>query len=256
MADLIGSGPMASERMLHSGSGVVASGVRRTFGPVEAVRGIDLNASPGEVTALVGPNGAGKTTLLRGLSRLNDAEFEEATLLGAPLPSSPYDVVMAGLVHVPERRRLFPGLTVQDNLELGARRLGKGAKKTKEEDLERVFTLFPKLKERAGQAAGTLSGGEQQQCAIGRGLMARPKVLLLDEPTLGLSVGVKEAIVGSIQVIKDAGTTMLLVEQDVSFAFRCADRVIVLEHGQVAREGPTAQIANDPYVKQAYLGVA
>jgi branched-chain amino acid transport system ATP-binding protein len=127
---------------------------------------------------------------------------------------------------------------------------------SKAEDLERVFTLFPKLRERAGQAAGTLSGGEQQQCAIGRGLMARPKLLLLDEPTLGLSVGVKEAIIGSIQVIKDAGTTMLLVEQDVSFAFRCADRVIVLEHGQVAREGPTAQIAADPYVKQAYLGVA
>jgi branched-chain amino acid transport system ATP-binding protein len=243
------SSPTSSDRVLS------VRGLKIAFGKAQILDGIDLHVDAGETLAVVGPNGAGKTTLLRGLSRLNDAQFEEATLLGAPLPSSPYDVVMAGMVHVPERRRLFPGLTVQDNLELGARRLRKN-KSTKSEDLERVFTLFPKLKERSGQAAGTLSGGEQQQCAIGRGLMARPKLLLLDEPTLGLSVGVKEAIVASIQVIKDAGTTMLLVEQDVSFAFRCADRVIVLEHGQVAREGPTAQIAADPYVKQAYLGVA
>jgi branched-chain amino acid transport system ATP-binding protein len=243
------SSPTSSDRVLS------VRGLKIAFGKAQILDGIDLHVDVGETLAVVGPNGAGKTTLLRGLSRLNDAQFEEATMLGAPLPSSPYDVVMAGMVHVPERRRLFPGLTVQDNLELGARRLRKN-KSTKSEDLERVFTLFPKLKERSGQAAGTLSGGEQQQCAIGRGLMARPKLLLLDEPTLGLSVGVKEAIVGSIQVIKDAGTTMLLVEQDVSFAFRCADRVIVLEHGQVAREGPTAQIAADPYVKQAYLGVA
>jgi branched-chain amino acid transport system ATP-binding protein len=231
-------------------------GLQVAFGKAQILNGIDLHVDTGETLAVVGPNGAGKTTLLRGLSRLNAARFESATLLGAPLPTAPYDVVMAGLVHVPERRRLFPGLTVQDNLELGARRLGRSAGGTRAEDLERVFTLFPKLRERAGQAAGTLSGGEQQQCAIGRGLMARPKLLLLDEPTLGLSVGVKEAIIGSIQTIKDAGTTMLLVEQDVGFAFRCADRVIVLEHGQVAREGPTAQIAADPYVKQAYLGVA
>jgi len=228
------------------------------FGKAQILNGIDLHVDAGETVAVVGPNGAGKTTLLRGLSRLNSARFAEATLLGAALPTAPYDVVMAGLVHVPERRRLFPGLTVQDNLELGARRLRKqpGGGSGRTEDLDRVFTLFPKLKERAGQAAGTLSGGEQQQCAIGRGLMARPKLLLLDEPTLGLSVGVKEAIIGSLQLIKDAGSTMLLVEQDVGFAFRCADRVIVLEHGRVAREGPTAQIAADPYVKQAYLGVA
>jgi branched-chain amino acid transport system ATP-binding protein len=148
-----------------------------------------------------------------------------------------------------------PGLTIRDNLELGARRLRKQPN-TRDEDLERVYSLFPKLKERSGQTAGTLSGGEQQQCAIGRSLMGRPTLLLLDEPTLGLSVGVKEAIIGSIQSIKDTGTTMLLVEQDVNFAFRCADRVVVLEHGLVAREGPTAQIAADPYVKQAYLGVA
>ena len=230
-------------------------GLKVAFGKAQVLNGIDLHVDSGECLAVVGPNGAGKTTLLRALSRLNSGSFEQAEFDGKPLPSSAYDVVMAGLVHCPERRRLFPGLSIRDNLELGARRLRK-ASDTKAEDLERVYTLFPKLKERASQSAGTLSGGEQQQCAIGRSLMGRPKLLLLDEPTLGLSVGVKEAIVGSIQIIKDAGTTMLLVEQDVNFAFRCADRVVVLEHGQVAREGPTAQIAADPYVKQAYLGVA
>ena len=225
-----------------------------SFGKAQVLDGVTFHVDEGETVAVVGPNGAGKTTLLRALSRLNgwtgSVEFD-----GAPLPKKPYDVVMAGLVHTPERRRLFPGLTIRDNLELGARRLRKQAN-TRAEDLERVYALFPKLKERAGQTAGTLSGGEQQQCAIGRSLMGRPKLLLLDEPTLGLSVGVKEAIIAGIKGIQEVGTTMLLVEQDVTFAFRCAERVVVLEHGLVAREGPTAQIAADPYVKKAYLGVA
>jgi branched-chain amino acid transport system ATP-binding protein len=224
-----------------------------SFGKAQVLDGVTFHVDKGETVAVVGPNGAGKTTLLRALSRLNTSsgavEFE-----GKPLPRKPYDVVMAGLVHCPERRRLFPGLTIRDNLELGARRLRKQGSRA--EDLERVYALFPKLKERAGQTAGTLSGGEQQQCAIGRSLMGRPTLLLLDEPTLGLSVGVKEAIIAGIKGIQEAGTTMLLVEQDVTFAFRCAERVVVLEHGQVAREGPTEQIAADPYVKKAYLGVA
>ncbi|HUR50647.1 MAG TPA: ABC transporter ATP-binding protein [Mycobacteriales bacterium] len=226
-----------------------------SFGKAQVLAGVDLDVESGETLAVVGPNGAGKTTLLRALSRLNDATFGEATFAGRPLPASPYGTVMAGLVHCPERRRLFPGLTVRDNLELGARRLRKDPS-TREEDLARVFALFPRLGERQKQAAGTLSGGEQQQCAIGRALMARPLLLMLDEPSLGLSVGIKEAIVASLQTIKDAGTTMLLVEQDVGFAFRCADRAVVLEHGTVALEGPVAKVAADPYVKQAYLGVA
>jgi branched-chain amino acid transport system ATP-binding protein len=224
------------------------------FGKAQVLDGVSFHVDKGETVAVVGPNGAGKTTLLRALSRLNtssgDVEFD-----GKPLPKKAYDVVMSGLVHTPERRRLFPGMTIRDNLELGARRLRKQPN-TRDEDLERVYSLFPKLKERSGQTAGTLSGGEQQQCAIGRSLMGRPTLLLLDEPTLGLSVGVKEAIIAGIKGIQEAGTTMLLVEQDVSFAFRCAERIVVLEHGQVAREGPTAQIAADPYVKKAYLGVA
>ncbi len=224
------------------------------FGKAQVLDGVSFHVDKGETVAVVGPNGAGKTTLLRALSRLNTSsgsvEFD-----GRPLPKKPYDVVMAGLVHTPERRRLFPGLTIRDNLELGARRLRKSPN-TRAEDLERVYALFPKLGERANQTAGTLSGGEQQQCAIGRSLMGRPTLLLLDEPTLGLSVGVKEAIIAGIKGIQEVGTTMLLVEQDVTFAFRCAERVVVLEHGQVAREGATEQIAADPYVKKAYLGVA
>jgi len=243
------AGPTPGDRVLD------VQDLKVSFGKAQVLDGISLHVDRGECLAVVGPNGAGKTTLLRALSRLNDSTSSALEFDGRPLGKDAYAVVMAGLVHCPERRRLFPGLTIRDNLELGARRLRKQPD-TRAEDLDRVFTLFPKLKERASQSAGTLSGGEQQQCAIGRSLMGRPTLLLLDEPTLGLSVGVKEAIVASIQTIKDAGTTMLLVEQDVNFAFRCADRVVVLEHGQVAREGPTAQIAADPYVKQAYLGVA
>jgi branched-chain amino acid transport system ATP-binding protein len=234
---------------------LVVRGLEVSFAKARVLAGIDLHVDAGETVTVVGPNGAGKTTLLRALSRLNDGTFAEATFAGRPLPTSPYDVVMAGLVHCPERRRLFPGLSVRDNLELGARRLRKSPS-TREEDLARVFALFPQLKDRQRQAAGTLSGGEQQQCAIGRALMARPVLLLLDEPSLGLSIGVKEAIIASLQSIKDDGTTMLLVEQDVGFAFRCADRAVVLEHGTVALTGPVADVAADPYVKQAYLGVA
>ena len=234
---------------------LVVRGLEVSFGKAKVLDGIDLHVEAGETLAVVGPNGAGKTTLLRALSRLNDGTFTEASFAGQPLPRSPYDVVMAGLVHCPERRRLFPGLTVRDNLELGARRLRK-TPGTRQDDLDRVFTLFPKLKERERQAAGTLSGGEQQQCAIGRALMARPVLLLLDEPSLGLSIGVKQAIITSLQTIKDAGTTMLLVEQDVGFAFRCADRAIVLEHGGVAISGPVKKVAANPHVKKAYLGVA
>jgi branched-chain amino acid transport system ATP-binding protein len=229
-------------------------GLEVLLGKAQILAGIDLHVDVGETLAVVGPNGAGKTTLLRALSRLVQSTSEAVLFEGKPLPATAHGVVHAGLVQCPERRRLFPGLSVRDNLELGAHRL-RGTQAQRQLDLERVFGLFPKLAERQGQAAGTLSGGEQQQCAIGRALMARPVLLLLDEPTLGLSVGVKKAIIAGLQSIKNAGSTMLLVEQDVSFAFRVADRAVVLEHGVVALEGPVAQVEADPYVRTAYLGV-
>ena len=165
-------------------------------------------------------------------------------------------MVKAGLVHCPERRRLFPGLTVRGNLDLGTHRLGRAGAAHRKEDLDKVFELFPRLAERQSQQAGTLSGGEQQQCAIGRALMARPTLLVLDEPTLGLSVGIKEAIANGVQAIAAAGTTMLLVEQDVTFALRCAQRAVVLEHGRVTLSGPSEKIRDDPHVREVYLGVA
>ena len=224
------------------------------FGKAQILEGLTMHVVSGELAAVVGPNGAGKTTLLRALSRLNSwtgqIDFD-----GAPLPKTVVGTVKAGLIQVPERRRLFPGLTVAQNLEMGSHRFGRGHRGA-EADLERVHQLFPRIAERMGQRAGTLSGGEQQQLAIGRALMARPKLLLLDEPTLGLSVGIKDVIASSVQALKDSGITILLVEQDVSFAVRVADRMIVLEHGAVAVEGPTDQVADDPYVRKVYLGVA
>ena len=228
--------------------------LRVAVGQAQVLDGLSIRVLPHELVAVVGPNGAGKTTFLRALSRLNAWEGA-VDFDGAPLPKTTVGTVEAGLIQVPERRRLFPGLTVADNLEMGTHRFGRGHRGA-EADLDRVHQLFPRLAERMGQRAGTLSGGEQQQLAIGRALMARPKLLLLDEPTLGLSVGVKDVIASSVQQLKDSGITILLVEQDVSFAVRVADRMVVLEHGAVAVEGPTAQVADDPYVRQVYLGVA
>ena len=238
---------MPTERLLD------ARGICVAFGKAEVLNGIDLHVDRGELVAVVGPNGAGKTSLLRALSRLNNGTGD-ITFDGSPLPRTTVGTVRAGLIHCPERRRLFPGLTVRENLELGAHRLGRASGRAA--DLERVYALFPILGQREDQAAGTLSGGEQQQLAIARALMARPLLLLLDEPTLGLSVSVRAAIIGSVRSLKDAGITVLLVEQDVSFAVRCADRIVVLENGAVARSGPAAEIAADPHVRKVYLGVA
>jgi branched-chain amino acid transport system ATP-binding protein len=239
---------MATDRILD------ARGVAVAFGKAEVLAGVDVHVDKGETVAVVGPNGAGKTTLLRALSRLVRSTGDIA-FGGAPLPEHAPAVARAGLLHCPERRRVFPGLSVRDNLEMGAHRFGRDRSR-RDDDYERVYTLFPRLQERGHQAAGTLSGGEQQQLAIGRCLMGRPTLMLLDEPSLGLSAGVKEAIASSVESMHQAGVTMLLVEQDVTFAFRCADRVLVLEHGTVARDGPTAVISADPYVRQVYLGVA
>ncbi|MCW2680951.1 MAG: livF [Frankiales bacterium] len=225
-----------------------------SFGKAQVLDGVTFHVDKGETVAVVGPNGAGKTTLLRALSRLNawsgSVEFD-----GRPLPKKAYDVVMAGLVHTPERRRLFPGLSIRDNLELGARRLRKEPN-TRAEDLERVYTLFPKLKERAGQTAGTLSGGEQQQCAIGRSLMGRPRLLLLDEPSMGLAPKLIQQIFSIIREINTQGTTVLLVEQNAQQALSVADRAYILETGSIVKEGTGRELLGDPAIKEAYLGVA
>jgi branched-chain amino acid transport system ATP-binding protein len=239
----------------HDGSApaLEVRGLRVAYGKAVVLDGVDLVLHPRETLTVVGPNGAGKTSLLRGLSRLVPSDGD-VFLNGEPLPGKPIQAVKAGLIHTPEGRRLFPGLTVRENLRLGAHRLGRKADVKK--DLEQVIELFPRIGERLNQVAGTMSGGEQQQLAIGRSLMARPKVLLLDEPSMGLSVGIKEVIAQSVEALKDTGITMLLVEQDVTFAFRCADRAVVLEHGKVAYEGTVDEVANDPRVREAYLGVA
>ena len=223
------------------------------YGGAVAVESVTLRVHEGECVGVVGANGAGKTTTLRALSRLHPSGGT-ITFAGEPLPGSTVGAVKAGLVQCPERRRLFPQLSVKDNLAMGGYRLGRSG--GAQEDYDRVFELFPRLGERQDQKAGTMSGGEQQQCAIGRALMARPRLLLLDEPTMGLSVGIKEVILDSLQAVKDSGVTMLLVEQDVSFALRAADRLAVLEHGTVAQEGPAKEVGNDPRVREAYLGVS
>ena len=228
-------------------------GLKAAYGSAVAVEDVSLQVHTGECVGVVGANGAGKTTMLRSLSRLHPSDGQ-VLFDGEPLPRSAVGAVKAGLVQCPERRRLFPQLSVRDNLAMGAYRLGRSG--GADEDYDRVFDLFPRLKERADQKAGTMSGGEQQQCAIGRSLMARPRLLLLDEPTLGLSVGIKEVILGSLQAVKDSGVTMLLVEQDIQFALRAADRLVVLEHGEVVHEGPAEEVAADPKVREAYLGAA
>lgn len=220
---------------------------------VTAVRGVDIRIDAGEVVTIIGSNGAGKTTLLK-------------TLVGLVTPSSgsvwlgDVDVtrlstearVRAGLVLVPEGRHVFPGLSVRENLVLGAYHRRRA--KDREGDLEKVLELFPILAERAKQAAGTLSGGQQQMLAIGRGLMARPSVLLLDEPSLGLSPQATEEVANRLIELSEIGTTMILVEQNAEMAFAVAERGYVLERGSVVTEGDVAALRTDPKVQEAYLG--
>ncbi|MFZ1058586.1 MAG: ABC transporter ATP-binding protein [Candidatus Rokuibacteriota bacterium] len=226
-------------------------GIEVAYGQVPAVRGASLEVRPGEIVALIGSNGAGKTTTLRAISGLLPIqrgliEFEGDRLDG--LPSS--KVVGRGIAHVPEGRQLFPTMTVLENLELGA----GAVKALKAESLEWVFELFPRLRERRRQLAGTLSGGEQQMVAIGRGLMARPKLLMLDEPSLGLAPVVVRAIFDNLVEINRRGMAILLVEQNVLRALQLSHRGYVLENGQIVLEGPRDTLLADGHIKQAYLG--
>ena len=227
--------------------------LRGGYGRVEVLRGIDLDVHPGEVVALLGSNGAGKTTLNNTLSGLLPAfsgtiRFEDRSLTGARYT----DIVAAGLIHVPEGRRVFPNLTVYENLELGSYRR---ARANREKNLERVFEVFPKLKERTSQRAGTLSGGEQQMLAIGRGLMAEPRLLVLDEPSLGLSPVAVEELFALIARLNKEGLPILLVEQNVGQSLEIANRAYVLENGAIVFEGTPAELLANAELKRAYLGL-
>ena len=229
-------------------------GVAAGYGDVLAVRSISLEVAPGECVALIGANGAGKTTTLRAIAGLLPLRggrilFEGRSLAGL----TPREIVALGLAHVPEGRQVFASLTVLENLEMGART--PAARAARRETLDEVFALFPRLKERAPQAAGTLSGGEQQMLAIGRALMARPRLLLLDEPSLGLAPIAVRSIMEIVATVNRRGTTILLVEQNVRRALALCGRGYVVENGVVALVGSREELLRSDHVRQAYLGM-
>ena len=222
------------------------------YGEIQALKGVALEVRPGEIVTLLGNNGAGKTTTLKSISGLLAPRRGRIALEGQPLSGvPPHEIVLRGIAHVPEGRRIFNRLTVRENLMMGAYlRNDQGISA----DLDRVFALFPVLKERVGQVAGTLSGGEQQMLAIGRALMARPRLLLLDEPSMGLAPVLVERIFETVADINRQGTTILLVEQNAAMALTIAHRGYVLETGTIALGGTAAELAQNPDVRRAYLG--
>jgi branched-chain amino acid transport system ATP-binding protein len=227
------------------------SGLSAGYGRVEVLWDVDLKVDQGEIVALVGSNGAGKTTLLRAVSGLirptgGEIRFDGEALRGL----APERVVALGVAHVPEGRRLFPGLTVRENLLAGAFASRNGA------DLGDALELFPHLRDRLGQVAGSLSGGEQQMCAIARGLMSRPKLLMIDELSFGLAPKLVDEILERLRAVAERGTALLIVEQDVDAALRLAGRGYVLETGRIVTTGKSAELLEDPRVREAYLGVA
>ena len=224
------------------------------YGPIQALHGLSLEVKQAEIVTLVGSNGAGKTTTLRTISGLLTPRAGRVLLDGKPIGGLRADrVVGLGVAHAPEGRRIFTRLSVLENLEMGAYLVRDRA--AREATLERVFALFPRLRERSTQAGGTLSGGEQQMLAIGRALMSRPRLLLLDEPSLGIAPILVQEIFREIQRINvEDGTTILLVEQNAHAALRVAHRAYVLETGRIVLEGPAAELRDHPQVREAYLG--
>ena len=224
------------------------------YGKIEAIKGISVVVNQGEIVTLIGANGAGKTTTLKTISGLRKVSAGSIVFDGQDISNlSAHERVEIGISQVPEGRGIFPGMTVAENLEIG-KYFRKNRAAEMEEDLERVYTLFPRLKERLTQAGGTLSGGEQQMLAIGRALMARPKVLLLDEPSMGLAPMMIQNIFNIITEINNSGTTILLVEQNAQQALQRAHRAYVLETGSVVKEAKASDLLNDPAVRAAYLG--
>ena len=225
-----------------------------SYGKIEAIKGISLNVNKGEIVTLVGANGAGKTTLLKTISGIlkpsaGVINFEDKDIQGI----APHNRVLEGLCQAPEGRGIFPGMTVLENLEMGKYSRPDWKNELKE-DLDRIYTLFPRLKERQSQAGGTLSGGEQQMLSIGRALMSRPRLLLLDEPSMGLAPMFIQQIFNIIREIQTQGVSILLVEQNAAQALSCANRAYILETGNIVKEAKASDLLNDPAVREAYLG--
>ena len=224
------------------------------YGKIQAVKGISLHINAGEIVTLVGANGAGKTTLLKTISGLLKPSAGVINFEGKDIQGiNPHNRVLEGLCQAPEGRGIFPGMTVLENLEMG-KYARKNWKNELKEDLDRIYTLFPRLKERQSQAGGTLSGGEQQMLSIGRALMSRPRLLLLDEPSMGLAPKFIQQIFNIIREIQTQGVSILLVEQNAAQALSCANRAYILETGNIVKEGAGKDLLNDDAIKKAYLG--
>ncbi|WP_076482474.1 ABC transporter ATP-binding protein [Williamsia sterculiae] len=227
------------------------------YGRIEALHGISLTVDAGELVTLLGANGAGKSTTMRGISGLKQLTSGSIEFLGQDITRMPAAKrVIEGIVQVPEGRRVFPGMTVAENLDMGCYGRKFGSRAEQKTTVDYVYELFPRLAERRSQLGGTMSGGEQQMLAIGRALMARPKLLLLDEPSMGLAPMVIQQIFRIIATINEQGTTILLVEQNAQQALSRSDRGYVLETGTITREGPGKELLADDAVREAYLGVA
>jgi len=227
--------------------------VQTFYGSIQALKGISLHVGEGEIVTLIGANGAGKSTTLRSINGLNRPRKGSIRFQGKDITNTPaHDIVKRGIAQSPEGRKLFPRMTVLENLEMGA--FQRSDRAGMREDMDRVFQLFPRLAERKSQKAGTMSGGEQQMCAIGRALMARPKLLLLDEPSMGLAPILVEKIFEIVKEINDQGTPILLVEQNALMALDAADRGYVLETGKIALEGPAKELRSNEQVRRTYLG--
>lgn len=222
------------------------------YGAIHAIKGISFKVEEGEIVTLIGANGAGKSTTLNTISGLLRSKTGDISFMGSSISKmSPNKIVQSGLVMVPEGRRIFLGLTVEENLEMGAYTRPKAEIKS---SLEEVYELFPRLKERRTQIGGTLSGGEQQMLAMGRSLMAKPKLMMLDEPSMGLAPLLVDLIFEIIADLHKAGATILLVEQNAQAALSIADRAYVLETGKIVKTGKGSEMINDPDIKKAYLG--
>jgi branched-chain amino acid transport system ATP-binding protein len=230
-------------------------GVHTYYGAIHALKGVSLEVRAGEIVTLIGANGAGKSTTLRSINGLSHPRQGTIRFQGRDITNAaPHDVVKLGIAQSPEGRRLFPRMTVMENLEMGA--FQREDRSTFQEDLERVFELFPRLYERRTQKAGTMSGGEQQMCAMGRALMARPKLLMLDEPSMGLAPIFVERIFEIVREINQQGTPVLLVEQNALMALDAAHRGYVLETGRIALAGPASELRENEQVRRTYLGEA